>query len=421
MFNQNHVNALAAYTPSATAQKILAELYPQSDHQTQFATWGYLAQNPDLTPELWKRLWKKLGYNDPNSGGYWVESMLRSAPTLADANFIFKLRDKRVIEYIEAGSHDPRIKPMPKEIMAQLQSSKRFANGTFAAALINSGELPDELLLPYWDKVLADYLDSLTTEDGLTLHSQSYDDYIELTALNLAMLYKSLSDEQLLLVLKAESIGSWEAGSKIVDVRPSLIPLMLTAENPERFYYAVAKSRHTTQVQAQLVLDGAIALALATAYPRVDAIEQLAGNIALPAAIRLAAHNFLGRSDTPAGRNYADQNKAIMRKLAKDAAAGKLPPKSPWEALEGAGLEELKEELGARVLNYPTLDDLERFNNYHQSAEDIALSEEFVVNTLSPRLDALGAVAWQLFIGMLDGWNSSLEDLLKVVDSTVVK
>ena len=416
MFDNKDLQILALNTPSQLAQQVINNS-PNLRHCL------YFNQRP--TPDIWIGLWKDLGFDRKlDEGSMRAATMLRYAPTLEIKKLILTSPQEIIPQYLKSvGTYIPsgtlpeeRLNPIPKEILTALLDPRAYPSEEIAAALIISGELELSQIAPLWKRVI----NGLENPDQriADLEDEYYSQMATDVLLALPERYPAITDEELTLMLSPMAEATYEICRNIVDLRPSIITAMLASPKVHYFKEAVAGSRHLRQPLGseifELAIKGFQDPSLPDIYDR-GTLTNLANNYAMPHELRLKAYEVL--ASRPATTSY-DYSQVIATQ--RQAVADNLQPlTTPWEELDDAQLEELRALQGNNGFwDYPSLLALRRFNHLDNLPDGETFTAQYVVDTLSPRLDQVGATAWELFIAMLDGWSGSIDDLIEVATST---
>ena len=112
-----------------------------------------------------------------------------------------------------------------------------------------------------------------------------------------------------------------------------------------------------------------------------------------------------------------------MERTLAEQKAGWVYVTSPWEHADEREQDVINRHMsrpGYRNHDlFPSLANHPKFkeDRYSYQPIGVAFSRQYVVEKLTPELDALGADAWPLFVAMLPGWELTYEELITTISS----
>ena len=237
--------------------------------------------------------------------------------------------------------------------------------------------------------------------------------------------YNLLQDDEIIeLITSKYGMVSSVGVARLLDLKPSLIGKLLMASRGSmigKFYNDIALTRHISQEQAEEIYLGCLKVTQGVGPDRIasilitSALLTLSKNPSVSHKIRAGALDLLV-NDLEIGSLKQDAEDRLKSEVAH-AISGKARLGPDWGGLYGEELVEVVEFLSEdlRAFSYPTLEGT-ILGKYETNKMKFA--KEYILNVLSPKLDALGVTGWDLFIDLCVGWHGTVEDLLEIVSST---
>ena len=412
MFDSFDLMRVASYTPSHIGQRQLKEL------GVDLA----LAGNKDLAPDIWQELFDVAFDSELRA------IVLSNPPTLEKASLILQESDPTLIDKalnLWSGYMD-------ESLARKITSTPNFDH-LQAFSFLLSGAVPTAVAREIWDRY-----GSELSEDELA--GDCFDVLTEVITN-----YKILSDVELLELVFSET-KKWETIALVlaqtIDFYPSVIQLVKnypktaylnSGSKLAYFYSTVASSQHLTSEVAREILKMIITEFNSTSpKPRgwastaAATIYTIARHPGLPRELRVYALELLVDDSKPQGqRSIPTKNlskpvnsEADLAKQRELLALGVPHVSTPWSELTGEGALEVKEFIDMQGdWIYPTLSGnpeiLTDFTDW-----GVRLPIKTIRQEITPALDASGPDAWKVFVNLLSGWESSLQDLLFTATST---
>lgn len=368
-----------------------------------------LTKNPNLDPEVKQSIIANLIKFDDNSH-------LEEITTAATRNIIYMIDNYDFAKVLAAA-----ISELPKEAALHIYASP-FFNDTYRGLVLATGNLDSNLVPDFWNK--------LTQRLGERNRDEYYFAEDVITAIYTK--YPALTDEFIVQVIQAsgeirwtESEGDLFCTAKAIDVRPSLLPILLANTEPGHVYESISASRHLFEPDATEFLARMIAQGSAKKYN--TSMDILAKNPNLSYTSKLMAHQLLLAQGLATGY-YTDlylgpeEWERCIEEDKRNIKAGATHITTSWESACACRLDVINDfvrHMGA----FPSLSGVPGIIS--KPAEDKAFTDtrekpqsEYIKKALTPYLDQAGPTAWKLFLHLLPDWKSEISELLTVVSST---
>ena len=398
-FDTVDLSLLAEHLTSPVGQRALYKLDPS-------AYLSSLATNPELDPELWEELYLRAELSD-------AITLLRYAPSEKQASRLLKEKN----EYITSGAIEGGVRHLTSQVTEEFLSTQENITH-FLPPLLSTGQLTEELAHELWQRLYAEYKD--TRQD-------TYNYVDALTAV--VAKYKVLSDTEVIEVLQRlyKEVSRPDSGysfniCQMIDHRPTLIPLLLQSPYRENFFSAVAVSQHLRTDTAATLYDAISDRAYRLSREaKAEILGSLSRNPAVPYGLRAKALGWINHASLRAtAQSFSHSlNDQRIHYLGLEFL-GLKPIEVTWDKAPAGRHGEIVKHLDhLGISRFPTLEALKIFQEVDSSVE--AHNKAFIQQTLSPYLDQLGPMAWDLFLALMENWHGSMDALLEVVTTTITK